>query len=144
MGTTFNRRARSKPEAKRSSSSSSSSSSEIADDGSVDSSSGSEDDEDSDYELLDGFRLGEPSIIESDNETADEAKSDIGGFPMARLTTIPGREVLHIVSSKYQDDSLPGDDKIWSNSTGEIGAEIDCIAMSADSTTKFDTVFRWM
>lgn len=130
---------------RRSSSSSSSSSSHIVNDGSTDSSSGSEDnEEDSDYEILDGFRLGEPSIIESDNETADEIKSEISVVPVARLTSVPGTEVLHIVSSKYQDDSLPGDDKIWSNSAGEIGGEIDCIAVSADSTDKFDTLFRWM
>lgn len=144
MGTTFKERAQTKPRERRGSSPSASSPSEIVNDGSIDSSSGSEDDQDSDYEILDGFRLGEPSAIESDNEIADEIKSNIGGFPMARLTTIPGREVLHIVSSKYQDDSLPGDGKIWSNSTGEIGAEIDCIAVSADSTIKFDPVFRWM
>lgn len=145
MGTTFEGRARTKPAARRSSSSSGSSSTEIINDGSTDSTSESEDDEeDSDYEILDGFRLGEASVIESDNETADEIKIDVSGFPVTRLTTVPGKEVFHIVSSKYQDDSLPGDDKIWSNSTGEIGGEIDCIAVSADSTDKFDPLFRWM
>jgi hypothetical protein len=104
----------------------------------------SEADEDSDYEVLQGFRMGTSFVKESESDISDEARSNGGNVSVRELQSSTGKEVFSIISSQYYDDTLSANGQVWVNNGDQLGAELVHTMTVNNRTVQHEPLFRWM